>query len=73
MYKLYSELGEQYLNSKDTLDSLQNENGKLEQQLADLEVDLKNMNQQYDEEMKNTHQKLDIEIKPVKNEFEELK
>ena len=45
MYKLYSELREQYLNSKDTLDALQNDNGKLEQQLADLEVDLKKMNQ----------------------------
>jgi len=38
-----------------------------------LEVDLKEMNQYYKVEMMNTHEDLDIEIKPVKQEFEDLK
>lgn len=44
MFKLYSELGEQQLESKDQLDALQNENTKLENELADLEVELREMN-----------------------------
>lgn len=44
MFKLYSELGEQYLESKDQLDALQNGNTQLEHELAALEVELREMN-----------------------------